>query len=307
MQAWRIHEYGGPERLLRETVPRPVAGAGEVVLRVHAASVNPIDWKIREGLLRGVLPMTLPVTLGRDAVGEVIEVGPGVGHLHEGDRVLGVAAVGRDGTHAEFCALPASGSAAVPQGVSDEAAVCLGVAGLSAWIPLVEMANVGPGMRVLVHAGAGGVGGLAVQLAKARGAWVAATASAANLEYVTSLGADLAIDYAGDGLARLGATIDVALDTMGGDVHARTLDVIRPGGRVVALAAAPLPPNHRADVQVELARIAATTERLARLLALAAERRIKPQVGRTFPLAEAQAAYAASRTGHVRGKLILLA
>lgn len=307
MYAWRIHEYGGPECLVRETVPRPEPAEGEILVRVRAASLNPIDWKMRQGLLRQVLPMVLPVTLGRDCVGEVVSVGSGVKDLVPGDRVLGVAAHGHDGTHADFACLPAAQAARVPDGVSDEAAVCMGVSGLSAFIPLIEVANVGEGRRVLVHAGSGSVGAHAIQIAKLAGAEVIATCGPGNLEYVRSLGADRAIDYTAEDLAANVGEVDVALDTLGGEANARTFSVMKPGGLIVALSALPLLASPRADVRCELVRIIPTRDRLLRLLGWAAERRIKPQVGKTFALAEAPAAYALSQTGHARGKIVLLA
>ncbi|MEO7404617.1 MAG: NADP-dependent oxidoreductase [Burkholderiales bacterium] len=306
MLGWRIHNYGGVDSLRLETMPRPTPGAGELLVRLHAASLNPIDWKTREGMMKAYLPLELPRVLGRDGAGEVIAVGADVTGWKPGMRVLGVATVGRDGTHAEYCIFAATSAAQMPSGVSDDAAVCLGIAGLSAYIPLVELAKVVAGERVLVHAGAGGVGGLGIQIAKMLGAEVIATCGAANLDYVRSLGADRAIDYATEDFVAAAGPCDVVLDTMGGEVHQRSALALKPGGRLVYLAAVPVQPVARTDIKVEQARIVASPARLGALLQWAAERRIKPQVGKQFPLAQAPAAYQLSQAGHARGKIVLL-
>lgn len=306
MNAWRIHRYGGPDALVRDVVPRPEPGPDDVLVKVHAASVNPIDWKIREGKLAAVMPLELPKTLGRDCAGEIVQMGARVVDLAVGQRVLGVATPGRDGTHADFAVLAASQCARIPAGVSEEAAVCFGVAGLSAYIPLVEVAQVRTGERVLIHAGAGGVGGLAIQIAKLRGAEVVATCGPDNLDYVRSLGAAVVIDYTAEDFRTRAGACDVVFDTIGGEVHERSFDVLKSGGRLVYLAAAPVKPPPRADVTVTAARIVPTPARLSALLAWAAGRRVKPQVGQTFPLADAPLGYALSQAGHARGKIVLL-
>ena len=307
MHAWRIHQYGGISALNWEVMPVPHPAAGEVLVKIRAASVNPVDWKVREGYLRHVLPIEFPRVLGRDGAGEVVAVGPDVTAVAVGDHVLGLAVPGKDGTHAEFVVLSAANVGRIPAGVSEDAAVCLGIAGLSAYIPLVESAQLKAGERVLIHAGAGGVGGLAVQIAKLLGAHVVATCGTSNIDYVHGLGAEQVIDYtAGDFVAAAGLC-DVVFDTMGGDVHDRSFAALKPGGRMVYLSAAPIKPPSRSDVKLEQPRILASPARLGALLQWAAERKIKPQVGRTFKLNEAIAAYELSQTGHARGKIVLLA
>lgn len=307
MHAWRIHQYGGAEALSWDTVPVPAPGIGDLLIKVHAASVNPIDWKVREGQLAAIMPLEFPRVLGRDCAGEIVALGAGVSGFAVGDLVLACAVPGRDGTHAEFTVVPAGQAARIPSGVSEDSAVCLGIAGLSAYIPLVELAQIKPDERVLIHAGAGGVGGLAVQIAKLLGAHVVATCGAGNLDYVRALGAETVIDYASEDFVAKAGACDVVFDTVGGDVHARSFEVLKPGGRLVYIAAHPVGPSPRTDVTVIPARIVPTTARLALLLQWAAERRVKPQVGQTFPLAEARAAYAVSQSGHARAKLVLLA
>src|SRR3990172_7071983 len=178
MRALRIHRYGGPEELLLENISFPVPGKGQLLLKVSAASVNPIDWKMRRGMLAGMFPLTFPRTLGRDCAGEL-----------DGRLYAGVADMRTDGTHAEFALLPENQCSQVPQGLDAAAAASLCVAGLSAYIPLVEFAALKKDQKILIHAGAGGVGSLALQIARHVGAEVHATASAANRDYCLSLGA----------------------------------------------------------------------------------------------------------------------
>jgi len=289
MRALRIHGYGGPEVMRLDEVDDPSPSAGQLLLKVRAASVNPIDWKMRRGLLAKVFPLQFPRILGRDCAGE-----------SDGRLYAGVADMRMDGTHAEYVLLPEGQAAPVPAGLDAASAASLCIAGLSAYIPLVEIAQVKRGMRVLVHAGAGGVGSLAVQIARQLGAEVVATASAENRDYCKSLGAAQVLDYRKE---PLGGGYDVVLDTIGGETHLRSIQALRPGGIVVALAAAPIPPGgKRADVRVAMAQIQPTRERLQRVFELG----VRPQVKNKYVFAEAAAAYARSESGHARGKIVLL-
>jgi NADPH:quinone reductase-like Zn-dependent oxidoreductase len=306
MRAWRIRAYGGPEVMaLEETaVPRP--GPGQLLVGVRAASVNPIDWKMRRGLLAATFPLAFPRTLGRDCAGEVVSLGEGVTGFEPGAMVAGVADPHTDGTHAQFALLPAAQAAPVPNGLDAAAATSLCVAGLSAYIALVEVAQVGAGQRVLVHAGAGGVGSLAIQIGKHLGAEVLVTASAANREYCLGLGAARVIDYLREDFVAAAAPCDVVLDTLGGEIHLRSQHVLRSGGLLVALNAAPIPAgSRRADVRVVMAQVQPTRARLDRIFQWAAAGVLRPQVGRTFTFEDAPPAYAASEAGHARGKLVI--
>jgi NADPH:quinone reductase-like Zn-dependent oxidoreductase len=292
MRAVRIHAYGGPEVMRIDDVPVPAAAAGQVLVRVRAASVNPIDWKIRRGLLASMMPIAFPRTLGRDCAGEA-----------SGKLVAGVADPRGDGTHAEYALLPQAASAPVPSALNAAAAASLCVAGLSAWIPLVEVAKVQSGMRVLIHAGAGGVGSLAIQIARALGATVAATSTQAD--YCQSLGAHEVIDYRSVDFQKSGP-YDVVLDTLGGEAHVRSQQALKSGGVLVALSATPVPAHQpRTDVRIEKPMIQATRERLERIFEWAATGKLRPQVARQFPLDDAHAAYAESEAGHGRGKIVL--
>jgi NADPH:quinone reductase-like Zn-dependent oxidoreductase len=306
MKALRIHAHGGPEVMRIEEVPVPSPGAGQVLIRVRAASVNPADWKIREAK-SAASAGNLPRVLGRDASGEVAAVGAGVTGVKEGDRVAGVADRGGDGTHAEYALLPASAIAARPERVDDAFAAALGVAGMSAYIPLVEDAKLAAGQRVLVQAGAGGVGGIAIQIARHLGAEVSATCSPANADYVRALGAHQVIDYTRQPLEPLAGTFDVVLDTLGGEAHVRSQALLKPGGVMVCLNAAAVPAHApRADVRIVTSRIVTTRERLEPLFGWAASGAVKSTVTKRFPLAQAAEAYAEVQTGHARGKLVLI-
>lgn len=306
MRAWRIRAYGGPEVMALEEAPVPRPGPGQLLVRVRAASVNPIDWKMRRGLLAGTLPLAFPRTLGRDCAGEVASLGERVTGFEPGTMVAGVADPRTDGTHAEFALLPAAQAAPVPEGLDPIAAASLCVAGLSAYIALVEVAQVGAGQRVLVHAGAGGVGSLAIQIGKHLGAEVLATASAANREYCIALGAARVIDYRREDFVAAAAPCDVVLDTLGGETHVRSLQALRPGGLLVALNAAPIPAGpRREDVRVVMAQVQPTRARQDRIFQWAAAGVLRAQVGRTFAFEDAPQAYGASEAGHVRGKLVI--
>ena len=288
MRALRIHAYGGPEVMRLDEVPVPRAGAGERRVKLVAASVNPIDWKMRHGLMSGRLPRIL----GRDGAG----VDPATG-----ERVLGIGSLGRDGTHAEYAVFSEAACAPIPANTSFEQAAALGIAGLSAWIALVENAAVQPGQRVLVHAGAGGVGSFAIQIARLHGAEVWTTCSARNADWCRALGAHHAIDYANEDFTAGGARFDVVLDTLGGTVHERSAAVLKPGGVLTYLNAAPVHSVARPDVRVLPSEVHATPERLARLLGLG----FHVPVESRFPLDRGAAAYELSRTGHARGKIVL--
>jgi len=306
MRAWRIQEFGGAEALRLESVPVPSPGTGEVLVKVAAASINPIDWKMRSGLLRDIVPIMLPRVLGRDCAGSVVAVGEGVTGLEAGAAVAGIADPMKHGTHAEYALLPAAQVAPVPPGVAPEVAVSLCVSGLSAYITLVEAAQLAAGQRVLIHAGAGGVGSLALQIARHLGAEVIATCGAANRDYCIGLGATRVIDYTAGDFTVSASGCDVVLDTVGGDTHVRSRKALKSGGVLVALSAAPVPSAPpREDVRLVAPRIQATRARLTQLFAWAASGVLRSTVESRFPLERAPDAYRMSESGHARGKIVL--
>ena len=306
MRAWCVHDYGNVDKFVLEDLPVPGADAGSLLLQVTAIGVNPVDWKIRQGGQRRMYELKFPATIGRDCAGVVVE--SGVPEFKPGDRVLAVSDQGRgfQGAHAPYARVPVDFATKIPDGVSDTDAVAFGVAGTSAWIPLVEMAKVGPGMRILVQAGAGGVGGIAVQLAHHLGAEVFATCGPKNIEYVKSLGADRVIDYTKEDFVQVATPCDVVFDTVGGEHHKRAFAALKAGGLQVRVNAIPVDPKPpRDDVRSELANVRCTGERMAKQLELAAKGILKAQVTQTFAYADMPDAYRASETGHARGKIVV--
>lgn len=305
MRAWLLQRYGGPDAMVLGSAPRPTPGAGEVLVRMRAASVNPVDWKVRQGYLKAALPLQFPKVMGRDGAGEIIALGEGVAGLAAGDRVMGLATPAGGGTHAQFCSLAAGSIARIPDDMEFADSTALGVAGLSALIPLVENAKLGSGERILIHAGAGGVGSVAIQIARHLGAEVFTTCSASNAEFCKSLGAERCIDYRAEDFAAVVTGCDVVFDTVGGEVHQRSAQVLKPGGALAFINAAPIQPVARNDIRVLPSLIQPTRQRLATLLDWAAAGHIKPHIHRVFEFEDAQAAYALSQAGGVRGKIAL--
>ena len=303
MKAAFFNHTGGPEVLQYGEVPDPVAGPGQVVVDIHAASVNGVDWKIRKG---GYVPVeSFPCILGRDFSGVVSEIGEGVVDLAVGDPVFGVSETRDNGAYAERIAINAAIVARKPESITHVEMASIALTGLTALVAIEETLDLQPGETVLVHGGAGGVGGLAVQLAKHRGARVITTASAANAEYVRRLGADEVIDYTAGDFTRLVSGCDAVLDTVGGDVAQRSFAVVRPGGRAAFIASGPsAPESSRTDVvslRPQVDRSRARLERLLELLRVGALH--LPEIT-VFRLWEAAAAHELSQGRHLRGKLV---
>jgi len=306
MKAIFVESYGGPEVMQFGDRPTPIPGPNEVAVAVRAASINPIDWKMRAGIVQQFFPLTFPAVLGRDFSGVVAALGDGAIGVQLGTEVIGIADPKRGGSHAEMMAVDCGLVVRKPANVDYVAAASLPLVGLTAMIALDEVAGLEAGQRVLIHAGAGGVGGFAVQLAKHRGAWVAATCSTVNRDYVRDLGADQVFDYGRDDYTAALTGLDVVFDTVGGDVSRRSAIVLRPGGTLVQIAAAPiLNPPWRDDITIKAATIRPRRELLERITQLVESGAIKPQVGTVLPLAEGRRGYEQSRTGHQRGKIVL--
>jgi NADPH:quinone reductase-like Zn-dependent oxidoreductase len=306
MRAIRQETLGGPEVLQEVTVPRPEPGISEILVRVHAAGVNPTDWGHRANQIFLGPP---PFTLGWDVSGVVEAVGFGVTIFQPGDEVFGMLPYPHGvGSHAEYVTGPARAFALKPANIDHVQAGALPLVALTAWQALVDTASVSPGQRVLIHAAAGGVGHVAVQIAKARGAYVIGTASAANHDLVRSLGADEMIDYRTTDFAEAVRDIDVVLDPVSGDYPARSLRTLRPGGQLVCLL--PFP----AEAQAEAARLGlrartmlveADHAGMAAIADLVAKGLLRPVIAATFPLADAAKAHERGDTRHVAGKLVL--
>ena len=306
MKAVRIHAYGGLEVLHYADIAMPKLNPDDILVRVRAAAVNPVDWKIREGYLQGALKHHLPLTLGWDVSGEVVEVGPQAGGFKAGDGVYVRPDIERDGGYAEYIAVKASEAARKPATLDHIHAAAVPLAALTAWQALVDAADLQAGQTVLVHAAAGGVGSLAVQLAKARGARVIATASAVNTGLVAELGADQFIDYTKTRFEDAVKGVDVVFDTIGGDTQERSWQVLKPGGMLVSVVS---PPSKEIAAERGLRRafvfIHADGEQLSAIAQLVDAGQMKPLIHTVLPLAEVRQAHAISQGGHARGKIVL--
>jgi NADPH:quinone reductase-like Zn-dependent oxidoreductase len=306
MKAVRIHAFGGAENLVYEEAPLPRIGAGDALVRVHAAAINPVDWKVREGYLEENLPHTLPLILGWDVSGVVEAIADGVTHVQAGDEVFADAEISRDGAYAEYVAVKASLLAPKPKTLSHIEAASLPIAALTAWQCLFETANLQAGQTVLIHAAAGGVGSIAVQLAKWKGAHVIGTASSRNHDFLRSLGADELVDYNTAYFDEVVRDVDVVFDTMGYDTLARSWDVLKPGGFLVGIVT---PPDEeeakRRGVRSAYVFTRPDAEGLSAVAALVDAGTLKPIVGEVLPLADARRAHEISEGKHARGKIVL--
>ena len=297
--------YGGPDVLRLRDIEPPALGPGHVVVEVKAASLNPIDWKVRSGMLQQLFPMTFPATTGRDGAGTVIAAAPDVDPSWIGVKVCFMAPRGV-GTWAQQIALPAAMLVRMSANLTFEQAAALPLAGVSAWIGLVDTAKVGAGMRILIHAAAGGVGHLAVQIARDQRAEVIATCSAANVDFVRGLGASEVIAYDKAAFDERLRNIDIVFDVVGGDVHARSYKVLRRGGIMACLAAGPYKDEGAAHgVEVRMARVLPDPKALSAVVALAGAGRLKPHIDHVLPLADFAKAQTLSQGGHARGKTVL--
>ena len=306
MKAIRIHAYGGPELMQLEDAPVPPCGAGDLLVRVVAAGINPIDWKLRSGVMAAQIPKSFPITLGFDAAGIVTAVGGEVAGFELGDEVCFYAEFARGGTYAEYVAVDASQVAKKPRTASFAAAAALPMAGQAAWTALIETAQVERGMRVLIHGGAGALGTTAVQLAKEHGAHVTTTASGDGLALVKSLGADEVIDYRTQRFEQVARDIDIVLDTLGGPTQEASWATMRKGGILVATAMPPSP--ERAAAAGVRAAFVFTQPRgtvLAQLVERVDDGRLRIVVGQEFALADASQAHRLGEAGKARGKMIL--
>jgi NADPH:quinone reductase-like Zn-dependent oxidoreductase len=297
VEAVVVKETGGPEVLQLEEAERPEPVDGEVLVRVHAASVNPIDWKYR----RGFVEKTLPAVLGNDVSGTV-ELSRAEGFA-EGDEVFGVAA---SGGYAEFATASAGTIAKKPAGVTHEQAAALPVAGLTAWQALFDRGALESGQTALIAGAAGGVGHLAVQFAARAGARVVGTGSARNREFVLGLGAGEYVDYTQQDAAEAVSDVDVAFDTVGGAVTESLVPTLREGGILVTIAAAP--PADAAGqrgARAELLVMSPASDQLARIAELVAGGAVRVELAELLPLSEVQRAHELSESGHTRGKIVL--
>jgi NADPH:quinone reductase-like Zn-dependent oxidoreductase len=302
MKAVFIERYGGPDLLKYGDLPDPDAGSGEVVIDVHAASVNAADWKVRAGQYAQA---TFPLILGRDFSGVISTVGAGVADLKRGDAVFGVCESGQEGAYAEKIAVKAPIVAKKPDSLSHVNAAALALTGLTALSAIEDTLRLKPGETILIQGGAGGVAGFAIQIAKHIGARVITTASAGNHDYVRGLGADEIIDYKATDFTQVVTDCDAVFDTVGGDVAQRSFAVLKPGGRAAFIASgaqAPKPP--RDDVTSLRPPVGRARRHLERIVELLQAGAVKPPEIKLYRLSQAVDAHRLSESRHFRGKLV---
>jgi NADPH:quinone reductase-like Zn-dependent oxidoreductase len=297
-----INSFGGPQVASVGEAPRPVPGAGQVLVRIAAAGVNPVDWKVREGYLKDAMPFSFPTILGCEVAGTIEALGEDVTGLSVGEAVH--ASTGVTGGFAEYVALDAGQLARKPANLSMAEAAAVPIAAATA-VAALNAGNVGPKTRILIHAAAGGVGSVAVQLAKLRGAEVTALASPANLDFVRGLGATHAIDRTGPYESQIG-NFDVVLDAFGPEAQARSWRLLRRGGILVTLVAPPSQDVAAANgVRATMVIGAPTAAVIVQVNKHILQGDLKISVARTYPLEQALAALAEVERGHVRGKVVL--
>jgi NADPH:quinone reductase-like Zn-dependent oxidoreductase len=303
MKAAYMEAQGGPEVLKYGDLPDPFAGPGEVVVDIHAATVNGADWKVRAGQYSEMTEF--PYVLGRDFSGLVSEVGEGVDDLVIGDVVFGVCDAGQEGAYAEKIAMKASIVAKKPDSLSHNEAAALALTGLTALISVEDTLKLQPGETILIQGGAGGVASFAVQLAKHIGAKVITTASAANIGYLRDLGADEIIDYNVQDFTEIVNDCDAVFETVGGDVAQRSFSVLRPGGRAAFIASGPqAPESPRDDAQSLRPAVGRDRLHLERIVELFEAGAVRVPEITIYPLSEAEAAHRVSEGRHLRGKLV---
>ncbi len=306
MKAVRIHEYGNRDVLAFEDASMPSITSNEVLVKVIAASVNPVDWKIREGYLKEMISYSMPLTLGWDVSGVVTAVGADVTRFRVGDAVYSRPDIKRNGTYAEYIAIRESEIAHKPLTISHNEAASLPLAGITAWEVLITTAQLSAGQKVLIHAGSGGVGSLAVQLAKSRGAYVIATTSGKNRAFVESLGADEVIDYQTQQFTEILQDVDVVFDTLGGDIQESSWSVLKQGGILVSIVSPPAEEKARElGVRCAFVFIEPNAYILEQLAKLVEQGKLRPIVGAEFALKDIAKAHALSESGRTVGKIVL--
>ncbi|MCR1927361.1 NADP-dependent oxidoreductase [Enterococcus gallinarum] len=303
-----INEYGGKEKLAEAKVSLPELGADQVLVKVAATSINPIDWKLREGYLKQMFPWSFPIILGWDVAGEIVEVGQKVKDYHVGDRIFARPETTRFGTYADYTIVDTNLLAPLPESIAFTEAAAVPLAGLTALQALFDHGSLKAGEKVLIHAGAGGVGTYAIQLAKNAGAYVITTASPRNHELVKKLGADEVIDYHTTDFKEVLTDIDLVFDTMGGEIQKKSFSVLKEHGRLISVLSIE-DETLAATKQIEAKAIWLRTngEQLSELAKLMADGKLVSVIGETFPLTRQGVydAHALSETHHAVGKIVL--
>lgn len=306
MKAVVLRAYGGPEVARLEEVPRPEPKDDEILIKVIAASVNPVDVAIRKGYLAALIGNKFPFVLGMDAAGIVEKAGAKTTKFKVGDPVYAFFTLASEGGYAEYVIAKESEAALKPKTVSYAQAAAVPAAGSTAWLALNYSAKLSPGKTVLIHGGSGGVGHLAIQIAKAGGAKVIATASTANQEFLKKMGADVAIDYSTTKFEEVAKEVDVVLDAVGHDTLKRSYGVVKKGGIIVSIVDEPDQAELDArGIRGVTLRAAPYAKVLQELASLIDAKKLNPVVSQTFPLADFGKALDQIATRHTRGKIVL--
>jgi len=330
MKSFMIDRYKKSGALRLGESPLPAMKDNDVMVEIHAAGVNPLDSKIRDGEFKLILPYGLPLVLGNDVAGVVVRVGPKVRQFKPGDEVYARPAQDRIGTFAEYIAMNAADVALKPANLTMEEAASIPLAALTAWQALVERANVQKGQKVLIHAGSGGVGVMAIQLAKHLGAHVATTTSTANIDLVKSLGADVVVDYKKDDFEKVLQGYDVVLNSLGKDTLEKSLSVLKPGGKLISISGPPDPDfakqngfgwllqqvmrllssgirrkSKRRGIGYSFLFMTANGGQLGKITSLIAAGAIRPVMDRVFLFEKTNEALAYVETGRAKGKVVI--
>lgn len=314
MKAIAINEFGGRDALQLMDLPVPEIKPGEILVKVKAAGINPVDWKMREGYIKDLFPYEFPIILGWDATGVVERAGPEVTRFREGDEIFAYCRkpMVQGGAYAEYIALEEEHAAIKPKNISFEEAASIPLAALTAYQSLFDAAKINPGETVLIHAAAGGVGGFGVQLAKDHGATVWGTSSGHNHEYVQGLGGDRVVDYPQvdfRNAVRSGHPdgVDVVFDCVGGDVLEKSAEIVKQGGRLISIVDDPSG-LARSDIHKEFVFVAPNNRQLTELAGMVEQGRLKTHLSEVFPfgLEEAKKAHEISESMHTRGKMVLV-
>jgi NADPH:quinone reductase-like Zn-dependent oxidoreductase len=306
MNAIRMHSYGGPEVLQYEDAPRPQIRKGEVLVRVHAAGVNPLDWKVRSGSMNGFIQHKLPLIPGWDVSGVVEEAGPGVSQFMKGDEVFAMADPTRDGAYADYIAVRATALAKKPKSLHHVRAAATPLSALAAWRSLFDLGQLQSGQRILIHGGSGGVGHFAVQFAKWKGTYVIATSSTKNHELLRKLGADETIDYTTQKFEDVANKIDIVLDTIGGETQERSWLVLKKSGVLISSVQPPSEQKaRRFGVRGIMCSVEPDGAQLSKIAKLIDSSKLRPTIDRILPLSEARRGHELSQNGHIHGKIVL--
>ncbi len=308
MKAVVIEQYGGKDELKLKELDIPKIREDQVLIEMHATSINPVDWKIREGYLKDAIPFEFPVILGWDAAGVIAKKGNKIENFNVGDRVFARPETSANGTYAEYIATEETLLAKIPDNISFEEAASIPLATLTAWQCLVDIGSLINGEKVLIHAGAGGVGSMAIQLAKSLGAFVATTGSEKNEKFLKDLGADLVINYEKQAFEKELKNYDLVFDTLGGDIQNKSYMVLKEGGKLVTIVNQPDEKiASKYGVKASFHMLIPNGSQLIEIAKLLKNGKLKPIVGQVFEFSEKglQDAHALSETHHTKGKIVI--